>query len=74
MSVSQNAQLPPVEKRSVGMQAWFTNLVKVFNAQMVPTPATDTSIGVPGQFAYDTSYLYICIAPNTWKRTAISTF
>lgn len=36
-----------------------------------------TSASAPGrarQFSYDSSYLYICVAPNIWMRTAIATW
>ncbi|MGA9686070.1 MAG: hypothetical protein WBQ35_22245 [Candidatus Sulfotelmatobacter sp.] len=32
---------------------------------------SDATPGVPGQIAYDTSYLYICVAPNTWRRAVL---
>jgi len=35
---------------------------------------TGTSTGTLGQFAWDTSYLYICTAENTWKRVALNSF
>ena len=38
----------------------------------VSAPATSSSAGVPGQWAYDASYVYICTAANTWKRVAIA--
>lgn len=34
-------------------------------------PATSTSTGYPGQIAYDSDYLYICVAENTWMRTQL---
>jgi len=37
-----------------------------------PTSATDT--GTTGTISWDADYIYICIATNTWKRTAISTW
>jgi hypothetical protein len=35
-------------------------------------PATNTSTGVPGQIAWDASYIYVCVATNSWKRTLLS--
>ena len=35
-----------------------------------PVPATLTSTGTAGEIAYDTNYLYMCTATNTWKKTA----
>lgn len=40
----------------------------------VAVPATATSVGSVGQWAADTSYLYICVATNTWMRTALETW
>jgi len=40
----------------------------------VSAPASATSTGVAGTIAYDSSYVYICIATNTWKRVAISSW
>ena len=37
-------------------------------------PATSSSTGLAGQMSYDSDYLYVCIATNTWKRAALSTF
>ena len=37
-----------------------------------PSSATDT--GTAGDVAYDSDYIYICTATNTWRRTAISTW
>ena len=32
-------------------------------------PVTSGSKGIPGQFAWDSTYWYMCTATNTWKRT-----
>lgn len=37
-------------------------------------PSTSSSNGIAGQQAYDSDYLYVCIATNSWKRVALSTF
>jgi predicted nucleic acid-binding protein len=31
---------------------------------------TATSTGVKGEMAYDATYLYVCVATNTWIRVA----
>jgi hypothetical protein len=36
------------------------------------TPTGPTAVGVAGQIAVDTNYIYVCTATNTWKRVAIS--
>mgnify|MGYP003309879132 FL=1 len=37
-----------------------------------PSSATDN--GTPGDIRYDSSYVYICISLNTWKRAALTTW
>lgn len=36
------------------------------------TPASNTANGTPGQIAYDSGYVYICTANNTWGRAALT--
>lgn len=36
------------------------------------TPATAGAACVYGQWAWDSSYIYICVNTNTWKRTALA--
>ena len=38
------------------------------------TPASATAAGTAGQIVWDTDYIYICTATNTWKRVAIGTW
>jgi hypothetical protein len=38
------------------------------------TPASSSAAGTPGQIQWDSGYVYVCVASNTWKRTALSTF
>jgi hypothetical protein len=38
------------------------------------TPATSSSVGVAGQIAWDSSYVYVCTATNTWKRAGIASW
>lgn len=41
---------------------------------LAPAPANATSPGVRGEIAWDENYLYVCVANNTWKRTALSSW
>lgn len=36
----------------------------------VSVPASPTASGSPGQWAWDGTYVYICVAANTWVRFA----
>jgi hypothetical protein len=38
------------------------------------TPASATANGVAGTVCWDASYIYVCTAPNSWKRVAIATW
>jgi len=38
------------------------------------TPATSSAAGVAGTIQYDANYIYVCVATNTWKRAAITTW
>jgi len=33
-----------------------------------------SSNGVPGSIQYDSDYIYVCVANNTWKRAALTTW
>ena len=37
-------------------------------------PATASSTGSIGQMAADSEYVYVCTAPNTWKRASLATW
>jgi hypothetical protein len=38
------------------------------------TPSSSSDTGTTGQIAWDSNYLYVCVAPNTWKRAAIASW
>lgn len=38
------------------------------------TPANAGADGIAGQMYWDSGYIYVCVATNTWKRTALSTW
>lgn len=49
----------------------------VFNALTISTPKTPSSAadtGVTGEITWDNDYIYVCVATDTWKRVAISTW
>ena len=37
-------------------------------------PANAASTGTAGDIAFDSNYIYYCVATNTWKRVALSTW
>lgn len=40
----------------------------------LPMPTTSTSPGIMGQVTYDGTYVYMCVAENTWRRWSAGTF
>ena len=38
------------------------------------TVPTSTSSGIRGEVCWDTNFIYVCTAENTWKRTALATW
>lgn len=40
---------------------------------VIAAPTHNNSTGSVGQMAYDGSYLYVCVATNTWVRSSITT-
>lgn len=65
----------PAEPVMVWPGRIVANHIDVTSLSLFTTaPATATSLGEPGQMAYDSSYFYVCVASNTWKRAALSTW
>ncbi|MCB0245342.1 MAG: hypothetical protein KDI12_18155, partial [Anaerolineae bacterium] len=55
------------------------NSAAVLNANKVRisqtyTPASAAATGTTGTIAWDTGYIYICTASNTWKRATLATW
>lgn len=52
------------------------NLEPLVSAFRVPAkaPETATSSGQVGEIRFDSSYVYICIADNTWKRATLASW
>jgi len=48
--------------------------IRVGKLSATAAPATASSTGTAGEIRYDSSYIYICTAANTWKRVAIATW
>ena len=38
------------------------------------TPTSSGATGTQGEIAWDANYVYVCVATNTWKRAALSTW
>lgn len=53
----------------VGASAHFSDLFVHLSG-----PAKSSSPCSPGQLAADQNFVYVCVAPNHWKRSALSSF
>jgi hypothetical protein len=45
-----------------------------FNITTASTPASATATGTTGDIRWDTNYVYVCVATNTWKRVQLLTW
>lgn len=44
-----------------------TSVVRVGTA-----PISASAVGTAGELAYDSGFVYVCVASNTWKRAALA--
>ena len=51
---------------------YYDGVLQSGTLNSAPSSATDT--GTTGEVRFTADYIYVCVATNTWKRTAISTF
>lgn len=65
----------------LGTDSGSTNATKNFTVESLKdfiisssAPVSASATGTAGQVAYDADYLYVCVATDTWKRVAISTW
>lgn len=76
---------PPIRTEFVGKnqdsptypwERWFQAITDFLTALQVPraTPTSSAATGTPDSITYDQNFIYICVAKNTWKRVALSSF
>lgn len=46
----------------------------VIRVRTAKTPSSATDTGNAGDICWDSSYVYVCVATDTWKRSAIATW
>ena len=47
------------------------NAIRIRNSN---TPSSAGDFGVQGEIRWDTNYIYVCVATDTWKRSALSSW
>lgn len=50
------------------------NGLQASSATIVDVPASSVATGSPGQIAYDSGHLYVCVDTDTWVRVALGTW
>ena len=79
-AVREMSGVPPGVDRTVSFMDEPMGLIGTmartleFCVKLVGVPASASAYGQKGDFAWDSGYLYICTAANTWKRVAIATW
>jgi hypothetical protein len=71
--VANTSQLGVVKVDGTSIAAAANGVISVIGISN-SAPATSASIGKQGFIAYDSSYIYVCVANNNWKRVAISSW
>lgn len=56
---------------SAGIVSIHSDQVSVLSSK---TPASASDTGTTGAICWDSSYIYVCVATDTWKRVAIATW
>ena len=59
------------------VDANFTAIEDAVNALFDPdatAPSSASDTGTKGEVRFDSSYIYVCTATDTWKRVAIATW
>jgi len=52
----------------------FDELYTQSQTASADVPASASATGTAGQIAYNADYFYVCVATDTWKRAALSTW
>jgi hypothetical protein len=73
-NVQVNASLSVTGAVTVNDSLTTTNFVSSNQIRTGVGTPTSTSAGVAGTMVYNSSYLYVCVTTNTWKRIALSSF
>ena len=69
ITVLTNGATMAVQRAEINSNFAALNSAKM---ELVSVPATATSSGAVGQFAFDSSYIYRCTATNVWERAPLT--
>jgi len=65
-----------INTHHVGTDTLTTRRMNATENLLIPKypPSSSSAIGSAGQLTFDNDFLYICVAPNTWKRVYLNMF
>jgi hypothetical protein len=66
-------EIVPVDHPRVSTQIADGTPVTATSIAATP-PISSSATGSVGQIAYDANYIYVCVAANSWKRAALTTW
>jgi hypothetical protein len=69
-----DAQVGGTSKFKVDNAGKITTATSTINVATAKTPSSAADTGTTGDICWDASYVYVCTATNTWKRSAIATW
>jgi len=73
----QTAAATRLQIDSIGTMVFYGNIISDGNTFRVTnprTPASAAASGNNGEICWDSNYIYVAVADNTWKRVALSTW
>jgi len=71
----QNGSDPMLTDWTIAVQSGTPTVSTLYYLDFsLPIPTSSSSPGIMGQITYDATYVYMCVAPNVWKRWAASNF
>ena len=71
IAIKNNGRLGIATSSPTGLLDVNDDHVRVRTAK---TPASATATGNAGDICWDANYVYVCVAANTWKRAALSSW
>jgi len=70
-----NRALTSAEAWEIHQRPYFLDIAPTADSSLkYRVPSTATSPGKPGDIVYGSDFLYVCVAPNTWKRATLATW
>ena len=76
-SLNNGFSLVPVyvEGSGFAFRAKLTGIMNLdYKDGVFPKPASSSSPGTKGDVCFDSNYIYVCVANNSWKRVALESW